>query len=65
MHHDDFNPQSALIPVFFGHGFPFTSQMWTDIFIRMFERNDIMNRFWLVPIDFIGFGDREENLDFE
>lgn len=65
MHHDDFNPQSNLIPVFLGHGFPFTSEMWTDIFIRMFELSDIMNRFWLVPVDFIGFADREENLDFE
>lgn len=65
MHHDDFNPQSALIPVFLGHGFPFTSEMWTGILINMFGRNDIMNRFWIVPIDFIGFADREENLDFE
>ena len=57
MSHDDFNPQSALIPVFLGHGFPFTSQMWKDVVERLFNDDYILNHYALIFPNFIGFGD--------
>jgi pimeloyl-ACP methyl ester carboxylesterase len=57
MSHDCFHPQSALIPVFFGHGFPFTSEMWKDIVERLFNDDYILNHYALIFPNFIGFGD--------
>ena len=57
MSHDCFHPESALIPVFFGHGFPFTSEMWMDVVTRLYDYDHILNHYALIFPNFIGFGD--------
>ena len=57
MSHDCFHPESALIPVFFGHGFPFTSEMWKDVVARLLNDDYILNHYALIFPNFIGFGD--------